>query len=75
LAEGSCSDTVPAHREEFGRRYRAELAANATAVARLGELLEHGPVTLLYAAHDTQHNHALVLGQFMREQQRRAGGE
>jgi uncharacterized protein YeaO (DUF488 family) len=68
-------DHDPARWEEFARRYRAELAANATAVARLGELLEHGPVTLLYAAHDTEHNHALVLGQFMRERRRRAGGE
>ena len=67
-------DHDPAHWEEFVRRYRAELAANATAVTRLAELLKHGPVTLLYAAHDTQHNHALVLGAFMREHARRATG-
>lgn len=53
----------PAHWDEFGRRYRAELSANAEAVEQLRRL--HGKVTLLYAAHDEQHNHALVLLDFL----------
>jgi uncharacterized protein YeaO (DUF488 family) len=68
-------DHDPARWEEFMRRYRAELTANTTAVAHLAELVKRGPVTLLYAAHDAEHNHALVLGAFMRERPRRATGE
>ena len=53
----------PAHWDEFRHRYRAELSANAEAVDQLRRL--HGKVTLLYAAHDEQHNHALVLLDFL----------
>jgi uncharacterized protein YeaO (DUF488 family) len=55
----------PARFHEFSRRYRAELAANGDAVGQLEELLQHGRVTLLYAAHDTVHNHAVVLANFL----------
>jgi uncharacterized protein YeaO (DUF488 family) len=57
----------PARWTEFGHRYRAELAGNDAAVARLTDLLKRGPVALLYAAHDTAHNHALVLAVYLRE--------
>ena len=53
----------PAHWDEFRHRYRAELSANTEAVDQLRRL--HGKVTLLYAAHDEQHNHALVLLDFL----------
>ncbi|ADH89609.1 protein of unknown function DUF488 [Ancylobacter novellus DSM 506] len=56
----------PARFEEFSRRYRAELDANGDAVARLEELLKHGRVTLLYAAHDATHNDAVVLDAYLR---------
>jgi uncharacterized protein YeaO (DUF488 family) len=46
---------------EFSRRYRAELAANKDAVSQLDDLTKAGPVSLLYAAHDEEHNHARVL--------------
>lgn len=49
----------PAHWDEFGHRYRAELHANGEAVDELRRI--KGKVTLLYAAHDEQHNHALIL--------------
>lgn len=52
---------------EFGRRYRAELSANGEAVEPLEELLKHVRMTLVYAAHDTEHNHALVLAEYLRE--------
>jgi uncharacterized protein YeaO (DUF488 family) len=55
-----------AHFQELSRRYRAELAANDDAVGRLDELLKHGRVTLLYAAHDTAHSHAVVLPDFLK---------
>jgi uncharacterized protein YeaO (DUF488 family) len=47
---------------EFQRRYRAELNKNEAALATLRDLAkEHGKLTLLYAARDTAHNHAIVL--------------
>lgn len=51
---------------EFSDRYRAELAENDDAVARLEDFLKKGRVTLLYAAHDEAHNHALVLADFLK---------
>ena len=55
----------PARWAEFARRYRAELDANPQAVARLRQVAAHGPVTLLYAAHDILNNHARVLAAYM----------
>ncbi|MGH6742524.1 MAG: DUF488 domain-containing protein [Bradyrhizobium sp.] len=57
----------PARWVEFSRRYRAELAHNDEAVARLADLSARGPLTLLYAAHDTEHNDALVLIDYLRD--------
>jgi uncharacterized protein YeaO (DUF488 family) len=48
---------------EFRRRYKVELASG-TAKEKLDELralAREGPVTLVYAAHDTEHNNAVVL--------------
>lgn len=56
----------PARWTEFGRRYRAELARNEDAVAQLAALSSCGPLTLLYAAHDVAHNHAIVLAAYLR---------
>ena len=55
----------PARFAEFARRYRAELAANKEAVSRIEDLTKVGPVTLLYAAHDTEHNEARVLADYL----------
>ena len=48
---------------EFRRRYEAELASPSgqAALARLRELAKRGPMTLVFAAHDTEHNNAVVL--------------
>jgi uncharacterized protein YeaO (DUF488 family) len=56
----------PERWSEFSRRYRAELSGNDAAVAPLVESLKAGPVTLLYAAHDQEHNHARVLAEYLR---------
>ncbi len=57
---------------EFVRLYHAELDAHPEPVSRLGALLRaHGSLTLLYAARDTAHNHAVALVQYM---QRPASG-
>lgn len=53
----------------YADRYRAELE-NETAPALeslAGQLREHPIVTLVYAAHDEQHNHAVVLDAALRE--------
>jgi uncharacterized protein YeaO (DUF488 family) len=55
---------------EFSRRYRAEVTRNDEAVARVADLSKHGPLTLLYAAHDTAHNHALVVASYLPDQSR-----
>lgn len=52
---------------EFSLRYRAELEANTAPLADLLRLCRAGPVTLLFAAHDTEHNNAVVLRDVLRE--------
>jgi uncharacterized protein YeaO (DUF488 family) len=48
---------------EFRRRYEAELESEPgqEALARLRDLARQGPVTLVFAAHDSEHNDAVVL--------------
>ena len=46
---------------EFSRRYRLELASHAEGLAELRRRAKDGPVTLVYAAKDERHNHAIVL--------------
>ena len=50
---------------EFRRRYFLELGASA-AMAELRALTQAGPVTLLYAAKDTDHNEAVALAAFLK---------
>lgn len=47
--------------EEFERRYTAELDDNPESWKPIIEASKRGTVTLLYAAHDEDHNNALVL--------------
>lgn len=55
--------------EEFRRRYRHELNANADAWKPILEAGENGPITLLYSAHDTLHNGAIVLRDYLAARQ------
>lgn len=55
----------PENWQEFKNRYRAELQGNRPAVEKLLDFLKEGSVTLLYAAHDPTHNHALVLADYL----------
>lgn len=59
----------PARWEEFCRRYHAELSTSGEAVHTLRDYLAKGPVTLLYAAHDTVHNNAVALADYLRKAQ------
>ncbi len=52
---------VPRKWSEFGRRYRRELQQARTELDGLRHIASRRTVTLLYAAKDPAHNHALVL--------------
>ncbi len=52
---------------EFKRRYAAELRANRPAVKERRAILKaHATVTLLFGAHDKEHNQAVVLATHLR---------
>jgi uncharacterized protein YeaO (DUF488 family) len=55
----------PARWAAFRRRYLAELRARRAELQPLRDALQRGPVTLVYAAKDEQHNHARVLREFL----------
>ena len=50
----------------FAQRYRDELDANPGAWQPILEAARSGTVTLLYSAHDTLHNSAIVLSEYLR---------
>lgn len=52
---------------EFQRRYRDELDGNSDAWKPILEAGDRGTVTLLYSAHDTCHNGAVVLRDYLLE--------
>jgi uncharacterized protein YeaO (DUF488 family) len=60
----------PAKWKEFQRRYRAELADNPAACQPLFDAAKQGNMTLLYSAHDTEHNSARVLKSYLEERLR-----
>lgn len=51
----------PTRWQEFRNRYRAELDSHKDQLDRLRSLAREGVVTLVYSAHDEQHNDAVVL--------------
>jgi uncharacterized protein YeaO (DUF488 family) len=57
----------PARWAAFQERYQAELDANPAAVERCLEWCRKGPVTLLFAARDREHNQAVVLCRYLEE--------
>ena len=54
--------------KEFQKRYLNELKENKESVAVLKNHLKKKPVTLLYAAKDSDHNEALVLSNLFEEE-------
>ena len=56
---------------EFRRRYEAELSTEEgqQALAKLHDLSKQGPVTLLFAARDKEHNNAVVLRDMLEHKQ------
>lgn len=55
----------PEHFNEFTERYKAELQASGALEELRQAIQEHPDVTLLYAAHDEQHNNAVVLQELL----------
>ena len=52
---------------EFEQRYRAELAGSGALDELRAVLREHPDATLLFAAHDEEHNNAVVLKELLAE--------
>jgi uncharacterized protein YeaO (DUF488 family) len=55
----------PARYPRFRILYRAELLRQREALLALAREAEHGPVTLVYAAKDPEHNNAVVLQELL----------
>jgi uncharacterized protein YeaO (DUF488 family) len=55
----------PARWMEFCLRYHHELDKNHASVEQLREVMKTGRVTLVYGAHDTAHNNAVALREYM----------
>jgi|SRR5579863_4314064 len=50
---------------EFRRRYFAELKRHRDSLSPIVEATQMGAVTLLYSSHDTEHNNAVALREFL----------
>ena len=57
---------------EFRRRYFEELEDQGEALDELRGLAAKGTVTLLYAAHDTEHNNAVALKDYLEKHRAKA---
>ena len=58
--------------EDFQRRYRVELKEHQAVLGSILEAARRGTVTLLYSSHDTEHNNAVVLRDYL---QRKLGSD
>jgi uncharacterized protein YeaO (DUF488 family) len=56
----------PGRFPEFRRRYVDELRTNAERLTALRRRARSGTVTLVYSAHDSEHNDAVVLAEVLR---------
>ena len=52
--------------DEFRRRYRRQLDAHPETWQSIVAAGRRGPVTLIYSAHDTEHNNAIVLREYLK---------
>jgi uncharacterized protein YeaO (DUF488 family) len=51
----------PARWDEFQRRYKTELSKDAGLLNELRDIAKKHALTLVYSAHDEEHNQAVVL--------------
>jgi uncharacterized protein YeaO (DUF488 family) len=61
----------PVKWDEFRRRYRQELDSRPDAWEPIVSAARRGPVTLVYSSHDTAHNNAVVLQEYLEQRMRR----
>ena len=59
-------DHDPERFGEFRARYQDELTAHPERLAALRDRAQNGPVTIVYAARDREHNNAEVLAELLR---------
>ena len=52
---------------EFRQRYRRELTANPDALEPIRRAAQRGAVTLVYSSHDTEHNNAVALKEYLED--------
>ena len=57
--------------DEFRRRYFRELDSRTEAWQRIVSAARRGRVTLVYSSHDTQHNNAVALQEYVQAKARR----
>ena len=59
---------------DFRRRYSAELDANPEAWTPLIEAAHKSPITLVYGAHDAEHNNAVALAEYLEARAKKGKG-
>jgi uncharacterized protein YeaO (DUF488 family) len=59
--------------DEFRRRYFSELDSKREAWTPILKAAQQGKVTLLFSSHDTEHNNAVALKQYLEAQIRKQG--
>jgi uncharacterized protein YeaO (DUF488 family) len=55
----------PSRWAEFRRRHHLELEANQDTIKQLHEIMKKRRVTLIYSAHDQEHNQAMALAEYL----------
>jgi uncharacterized protein YeaO (DUF488 family) len=58
--------------DEFRKRYRRELDSRPDAWQPIASAVRHGPVTLVYSSHDTEHNNAVALREYLEAKMHRS---
>ena len=61
----------PAKWDEFRKRYRRELDSRPGAWQPIVSAARRGMVTLVYSSHDTEHNNAIALQEYLKAKMRR----
>ena len=61
----------PAKWNKFRSRYFEELKANPDAWLPIMNAQRHGKVTLIYSSHETEHNNAVALQEFLKRRRRK----
>lgn len=63
----------PARWEEFRRRYFAELDSKPGVLEPIVKAAAEGQITLLYSSHDTAHNNAVALKEYLEDRLVKSG--